>query len=169
MAKGKDGFTALSVADGAEEIVDEENGILISMIVQQYFLALKVFRKWRRGGRIRDLFRGLKQTKAGEGELGESAADDNNVENNELSDDESDDGELDVDALHSGLEGCDEHHGDEFHGSREFRIQDLISRVGLKWTDLAGVKGHAHVKGEGLEADWTRSVAPRVEGRICTV
>jgi 2',3'-cyclic-nucleotide 2'-phosphodiesterase (5'-nucleotidase family) len=51
MARGKDGFDSLlakSEGGEAEEIVSEENGVLISTILRQYFLSLKVFGKWRR-------------------------------------------------------------------------------------------------------------------------
>jgi len=51
MGRGKDGFTSLLVRSeggAAEEIVSEENGILISMILRQYFMSLKVMGKWRR-------------------------------------------------------------------------------------------------------------------------
>lgn len=51
MGRGKDGFTSLLVrSEGgtAEEVVSEENGILISMILRQYFMSLKVMGKWRR-------------------------------------------------------------------------------------------------------------------------
>jgi 5'-nucleotidase, C-terminal domain len=54
MARGKDGFDALlakSEGGEAEEIVSEENGVLISTILRQYFLSLKVFGKWRRWSR----------------------------------------------------------------------------------------------------------------------
>lgn len=53
MARGKDGFGSLlakSEGGEAEEIVSEENGVLISTILRQYFLSLKVFGKWRRWG-----------------------------------------------------------------------------------------------------------------------
>ncbi|KAI4228744.1 MAG: hypothetical protein L6R36_001436 [Xanthoria steineri] len=53
MGRGKDGFTSLLVeSEGgeAEEIVSEENGILISMILRQYFMSLKVLGRWRRWG-----------------------------------------------------------------------------------------------------------------------
>lgn len=165
MAKGKDGFTALSVEEGAEKIVDEENGVLISMIIRQYFLSLKVLGKWRRGGRIRDLFKGFKRAKTGEGESKESVADESNGEGDGLSDDESDD-EFDVNAPHPNPEGHGEEHEDELQEPEEFRIRNLIRRAGLKWARLAGVKEHTH---QELEVDWTKSVAPRVEGRICTV
>lgn len=44
-----DGYKSLLVqSEGgeAEEIVSEENGILISMLLRQYFLSLKVLRRW---------------------------------------------------------------------------------------------------------------------------
>ncbi|KAJ5758340.1 uncharacterized protein N7511_007034 [Penicillium nucicola] len=51
MARGKDGFSSLLVqSEGGEveELVDEENGVLISTILRQYFLSLKVLGKWNR-------------------------------------------------------------------------------------------------------------------------
>lgn len=51
MGRGKDGYTSLLVkSEGgdAEEIVCEENGILISTIIRQYFLSLKVLGTWQR-------------------------------------------------------------------------------------------------------------------------
>ncbi|PGG95280.1 hypothetical protein AJ79_10146 [Helicocarpus griseus UAMH5409] len=53
MARGKDGYTSLlaqSEGGDAEEIVSEENGVLISTILRQYFLSLKVLGKWNRLG-----------------------------------------------------------------------------------------------------------------------
>ncbi|KAI9847569.1 MAG: hypothetical protein M1837_002143 [Sclerophora amabilis] len=53
MARGKDGYDSLLVkSEGgeAEEIVSEENGVLISTILRQYFMSLKVLGKWRRWG-----------------------------------------------------------------------------------------------------------------------
>ncbi|KAJ5043243.1 hypothetical protein NUH16_000023 [Penicillium rubens] len=51
MARGKDGFASLLIqAEGGdvEELVSEENGVLISTILRQYFLSLKVLGKWNR-------------------------------------------------------------------------------------------------------------------------
>lgn len=51
MARGKDGFTSLlarSEGGVAEEVVSEENGILISMLLRQYFLSMKILGRWRR-------------------------------------------------------------------------------------------------------------------------
>jgi 5'-nucleotidase len=53
MARGKDGYDSLLVkSEGGEceEIVSEENGMLISTILRQYFLSLKVLNKWKRWG-----------------------------------------------------------------------------------------------------------------------
>ncbi|GLB12163.1 hypothetical protein AtubIFM57258_009441 [Aspergillus tubingensis] len=53
MARGKDGFASLLVqSEGGEveEIVDEESGILISTLLRQYFLSLRVLGRWRRWG-----------------------------------------------------------------------------------------------------------------------
>jgi 5'-nucleotidase, C-terminal domain len=49
MARGKDGFDSLlaqSEGGTAVEIVSEENGVLISTILRQYFLSLKVVGTW---------------------------------------------------------------------------------------------------------------------------
>lgn len=53
MARGKDGYRSLLVqsADGkCEEIVSEENGILISAMLRQYFMSLTVMDKWTSWG-----------------------------------------------------------------------------------------------------------------------
>ena len=53
MGRGKDGFDSLKVkSEGgdAEEIVSEENGVLISMMLRQYFMSLKVLGRWHRWG-----------------------------------------------------------------------------------------------------------------------
>lgn len=54
MGRGKDGFDSLLVqSEGgqAEEIVSEENGILISMLLRQYFMSLKTLGKWKHWGK----------------------------------------------------------------------------------------------------------------------
>ncbi|EGR45350.1 uncharacterized protein TRIREDRAFT_23209 [Trichoderma reesei QM6a] len=51
MGRGKDGFTSLLVkSEGgqAEEIVDEEAGILISTMLRQYFMALRTVGQWKK-------------------------------------------------------------------------------------------------------------------------
>ncbi|KAF7543225.1 hypothetical protein G7Z17_g10905 [Cylindrodendrum hubeiense] len=49
MGRGKDGFTSLLVkSEGGEveEIIEEENGILISAMLRQYFMALRTVGQW---------------------------------------------------------------------------------------------------------------------------
>ncbi|KAK4626732.1 Trifunctional nucleotide phosphoesterase protein [Fulvia fulva] len=51
MVRGKDGFTSLMLKEHggtAESIVSDENGMLISMILRQYFMSLKVLGKWKK-------------------------------------------------------------------------------------------------------------------------
>lgn len=53
MARGKDGYTdLLSRPEGGEceEVVSEESGMLISTMLRQYFMALKVVRRWSNWG-----------------------------------------------------------------------------------------------------------------------
>ncbi|KAF5019974.1 hypothetical protein F66182_8005 [Fusarium sp. NRRL 66182] len=50
MGRGKDGFTSLLVkSEGgdAEEIIEEENGILISAMLRQYFMGLLTVGRWK--------------------------------------------------------------------------------------------------------------------------
>jgi hypothetical protein len=54
MAHGKDGFHSLLMASeggAAEEIVEEENGMLISALLRQYFMSLKVMGRWKGWGK----------------------------------------------------------------------------------------------------------------------
>lgn len=54
MARGKDGFDSLLVkSEGGklEEIVSDENGILISMMMRQYFMSLKILGLWSKWGK----------------------------------------------------------------------------------------------------------------------
>lgn len=50
MVRGKDGFTSLMLEEfggPAKSIVSEENGLLLSMILRQYFMSLKVLGKFK--------------------------------------------------------------------------------------------------------------------------
>ena len=53
MGRGKDGYDDLLVASEGgtcKEIVNEENGVLISTILRQYFMSLKVMNRWKGWG-----------------------------------------------------------------------------------------------------------------------
>ncbi|KAF2493416.1 5'-nucleotidase [Lophium mytilinum] len=53
MGRGKDGYTSLLIEEeggSAIELVSEENGVLISTILRQYFMSLKVLGRWTMWG-----------------------------------------------------------------------------------------------------------------------
>ena len=57
MVRGKDDFTSLMLegkGGTAKSIVSDENGLLVSMILQQYFMSLKILGKWRQFGKGMD-------------------------------------------------------------------------------------------------------------------
>ena len=54
MGRGKDGFDSLLIkSEGgeAEEIITEENGMMISMMLRQYFMSLKIIGRWKHWGK----------------------------------------------------------------------------------------------------------------------
>ena len=53
MGRGKDGYRSLLVqpeGGECEEVVSEENGMLISAMLRQYFMSLTVMAKWKGWG-----------------------------------------------------------------------------------------------------------------------
>lgn len=151
MHNGKDGFEALSAEAGAEVVVDEENGVIISSILRQYFLALKVVGRWSHGHFYRQFFKALKTDQKAKGDLNQSEA---AARHEELDDD--DEG--------SGSESEIDGYENERHDSREKMTTNFIKKMGSKWARLAGVQtGDAH------NVDWTSAISPRIEGRIIEV
>lgn len=154
MAKGKDGYEALTAEfGGTEDLVDEESGVLISMILRQYFLSLKVMWKWRRGEVFKQFFEEHKNSMVDKGEIMQKAgADKKEIEDNSDSGSDGENEEMENSAVHQ----------------TEFTLGDktyvLAKKTGIKWARLAGVKGP--LGSEELVVDWTRSIAPRLEGRI---
>lgn len=183
MARGKDGFDSLrTVSEGgeAEEIVSEENGILISMMLRQYFMSLKTMGKWRNWGQNMERhWNGVQhelrekhpiispatpsgqtadiasrteplQEQAGRANSDESSGD-------EYSSTESED---------------DSHHhkpDKESLAKRERELQ-IMRKVMGKWWRLAKLPGQPKVcdtmdEGE-FKVHWTRAICPRLEGRI---
>lgn len=165
MANGKDGFTALSKEEGAEVVVDEENGVLISMILRQYFLSLKVMGKWSRGLQFRRFFGGFKKEMDDQGLLLRRT---NTARLDTVSDDEENSGSDEEDEKHlfktSHSPGETPPAGD----TQEEKAKDLIKRAGTKWARLAGVR-KAGSQDEDFMVDWTSSIAPKLEGRITEV
>ncbi|KAK6581240.1 hypothetical protein PZA11_005931 [Diplocarpon coronariae] len=187
MGRGKDGFDSLLVrSEGgqAEEIVSEENGILISMMIRQYFMSLKIMGKWkmwgkgmtkhwegiqrsmhethpvveprrRAGGSAYDVFP-LRQRRGPESEEVKVANEAAGVEDTL---DESDD--------EPGT-GASRPAGEPGEGPE--RELQLVRKVIRKWWRLAGLPGAPRccedLDVDEFKVDWTKAIAPRLEGRI---
>lgn len=145
MGRGKDGYTALLVKSeggNAEEVVTEENGVLISAILRQYFLGAKVLGRWKGGGNA-SLLR-----YAGNG----------NAEG----------GLQGVRPLgHKHEHGSETSTPARSLSQEEWELL-VMRKVMRKWLRLAGVRSQAAGDAEEGEfsAGWTRGIAPRLEGRI---
>ncbi|KAK3937011.1 Metallo-dependent phosphatase-like protein [Diplogelasinospora grovesii] len=197
MARGKDGYRSLLVKpEGGEcdEVVSEENGVLISMILRQYFMALKVMDQWKSWGPSMDRHWGQVVSHVGKthpvmpskpsptspvreriaetsGKRKTSWAEwtpaklrarrssiaplSEHAEGGSSDDDNDDDNDDVADGNRSDLQDMD----------RELRI---MRRVFAKWCRLAGVQAKAcdSLAEDELEVDWTKAIAPKVEGRI---
>ncbi|CAL3969556.1 unnamed protein product [Diplocarpon coronariae] len=187
MGRGKDGFDSLLVkSEGgqAEEIVSEENGILISMMIRQYFMSLKIMGKWkmwgkgmtkhwegiqqsmhethpvveprrRAGGSAYDVFP-LRQRRGPESEEVKVANEAAGVEDTL---DESD-----------GEPGTGGSRPAGEPGEGPERELQLVRKVIRKWWRLAGLPGAPRccedLDVDEFKVDWTKAIAPRLEGRI---
>ncbi|CAD6592090.1 MAG: hypothetical protein ASARMPREDX12_005652 [Alectoria sarmentosa] len=185
MSRGKDGYDSLLVRSeggNAEEIVSEENGILISMVLRQYFMSLKVLGKWARwspslhrhwggvhvrlhaGGKVHEPSPLKKGTKHGRTDNVRADAENANTDaDGRLVDSDTDD-EKDnrYDGLASSVGSVEEQKGREMHIARVFT---------RRWMDLAGIERRdvgmvGEKTGEWELPHWTKGIAPRVEGRI---
>ena len=174
MGRGKDGYDALLVkSEGgeAEEIVSEEHGILISIILRQYFMSLKAVGKWRRWGRNigkhwsdvnEKLHKGGKvrepSDKSTTGSAEKNRDDKVMVDGHQIDSDTED--ELDA---KSGLTRT---HTAEDVGAEKERNLQLARKVAGKWMRRAGVKreevGTVADQGESaFSPHWTCGIAPR--------
>ena len=195
MTRGKDGYSSLRVvSDGgmAEEVVTEENGILLSMILRQYFMSLKILGKWTRwspslhrhwgivherlhkDGRVHEpnhLKRGIKHKRTGTELLppanGKTDVDGKPVDSD--TDDEIMDHELETQAM-DGIDigaSMASLRGVDDQKRRERHIAKVFLR---RWMDIVGIErsdvGMVHEHAESNLPHWTRGIAPRLEGRI---
>lgn len=180
MGRGKDGYDSLLVkSEGgeAEEVVSEENGILISMILRQYFMSLKVLGRWRRWGpHLHKHWTSVHE------EMSESIRDPGLPEHAETTAIPNRHGNhhhqrhghrILVDGHLVDSDTDDEHNhahhvpSDAEEKERQGRVMRTVSR---KWMKLAGIQ-HKHLAtGEDDEEEflphWTRGIAPKLEGRI---
>lgn len=198
MGRGKDGYDSLLVrSEGgdAEEIVSEENGILISMVLRQYFMSLKVLGKWARwssslhrhwggvhdrlhaaGGKVHEPSpHTTKQNSNGTNHAT------NNNSNNDVPKAKTDvDGQL-VDSDTDDEIDHHHHYNDEESSPSSNVVRDPkgrsmhLARVYTRqWMDLTGIErrdvGMVGEKSSEWELPhWTRGIAPRVEGRIIVI
>ncbi|KAF2749686.1 5'-nucleotidase-like protein [Sporormia fimetaria CBS 119925] len=184
MGRGKDGYTSLLIEEEggkAKELVSEENGVLISTILRQYFMSLKVLGKWKYWGPSMDRSFKRVQTRLEKrhgfvqphvGPKPETAspavspvkAREEEKGKEHVIGDESDSDE-------------DEHDGADYDDGSLIQFSEreksVLRRVMAKWWRLAGLKGQPRccdrMGEEEFTVNWTRAIAPRVEGRIVDV
>lgn len=196
MVRGKDGFTSLLIEEHggvAESIVDEENGLLISTILRQYFMSLKVLGRWwgreegsvlgRHWGGVQEGLHAVHPVRealpsssssangAGGGKalpslVGKAQTSSVDVEEQQSTLVDSSDSEAEA-----GNEDDSKTSPSTTAKSSEVEKKLTLARkVVRKWWRLAGMKGHPSLceggAGEELAVPWTKGVAPRVEGRI---
>ncbi|CAI6322068.1 unnamed protein product [Periconia digitata] len=182
MGRGKDGYTSLLIEEEggtAKEIVNEENGVLISTILRQYFMSLKVLGKWKHWGPSMDrkftkiqtslqrthTFHDASPTDSSAPQLPRHASISKvlDLHKRDESPGSASDSEADPDTDEEDIvdEELIRFTGDELA---------MVRRVMKKWWRLAGLKGTPkcadELGTEELRVDWTKAVAPRVEGRI---
>ena len=179
MARGKDGFESLLVkSEGgeAEEIVSEENGILISMMLRQYFMSLKIMGQWKMWGNSMDRHWKGVQKSMSETQL---AIDPKNakpktlqeVAGNAFSSQSTKDtpppsatNAKDEQPLDESDEeiSADESEHVKTANLREERQLKLARKVTKKWWRLAGLRGQPKCCDQvyELNVDWTRVCIP---------
>ncbi|KAI0018699.1 Metallo-dependent phosphatase [Xylariomycetidae sp. FL0641] len=195
MARGKDGYDSLLIqpeGGEAEEIVSEENGILISMMLRQYFMSLKVMGQWKHWGtsmgrhwdQVREKVSvdhynpnpnpnpsAASATKAPTTTPATGWDDWTPQRIRERKDSyaipmrgEDDDSDGDT-VFEDALEGNEEEIEKLDHEL------EIMRRVFSKWARIAGVEVQVadELKEGEFQVDWTRAIAPRVEGRIICV
>ncbi|KAK5652384.1 hypothetical protein OQA88_10576 [Cercophora sp. LCS_1] len=188
MARGKDGFKSLLVqpeGGECEEIVSEENGMLISAILRQYFMSLKVMDQWKQwtpsltqhwnrvaskcqptvfnpngslpNSPVREKGRPVLERKDSWAEWTPARLRERrNLEP----------------LAESGDSDSDDEQNEDQREAREIdRELRVMARAFHKWCRLAGVKGRAcdTLKEDEIDVAWTKAISPRVEGRIVMI
>ena len=182
MGRGKDGYTSLLIEEeggSAVEVVSEENGVLISTILRQFFMSLKVLGKWKHWGKSMDrkflnIQTNMEQNHAF---IAASLASPNTTQKQQQLPPPASDQTNDAPKSENfGLENSDEDEDDGavYDDSKPILFNEeqtkIIRRVMRKWWRLAKLEGSPKLcdeLGEGeFQVNWTRAVAPRLEGRI---
>ena len=183
MGRGKDGYESLLVqSEGGqcEEVVSEENGILISMILRQYFMSLKVLGKWTRwspslhrhwdGVNSRLHSRGRVRAPSSVQSLGKNRPVGKGPEREKIDVDGSlvDSDTDDEDCVSPTTPGDA---GMKADRQRAMHIARKFTRI---WMDIAGIRRrnvgmveeNMTVDGGAVLPHWTHGIAPKLEGRI---
>ncbi|KAM7216589.1 Metallo-dependent phosphatase-like protein [Rhypophila decipiens] len=199
MARGKDGYKSLLVqpeGGECEEVVSEENGILISMMLRQYFMSLKVMDQWkgwgpslqRHWGRVvGDVCKShpVMEPKPKSPVAAEKKMDWDTIKRKRSSWAEWTPAKLrerrssitpfaeesDESAAQSGSDAKEEEKEKEENVRDIDREMRIMRRVFDKWCRIAGVQAQAcdSLGEDELEVDWTKAIDPRIEGRILMV
>lgn len=197
MVRGKDGFHSLVLREHggtARSIVDEESGMLISMILRQYFMSIKVLGGWKglgghfgkHWGRVQSALHEVHPVR--EPVESNSEHDRNGVTSQPIPAEVSgipslvgkaqrqDTPSHEGDGQHADHPDSDEEHLDipatATPPSEVDRKLVVMRKVVRKWWRLAGIQGHPSLeeeKGKGFGVSWTRGICPRVEGRITMI
>lgn len=194
MVRGKDGFTSLLLeSDGgtAKSIVSEENGMLISMILRQYFMSLKVLGRWKNWGvsmgrqwgnvhedlhekhPVREPIQVNEQPAA----TRMPEADTNGVPSlvGKAQKKRSINGKVKHAPGEEHLHHSDSEDDDTdlpavaSEVSEQERRLIIMRKVMRKWWRLTGLQGHpamCNEVGEEFGVHWTRGICPKLEGRI---
>ena len=198
MGRGKDGYSSLlaeSEGGEAEEIVSEEQGVLISTIIRQYFMSLKVLGQWSHWGKnMHDHWSNVNSKLHAGGKIKKPGISRSNsvvdfgaeVRSSEDGTEfELTNGAKDVTAAGKGQQsGGNAVRGQDSllpfgifgGGLRKEKENRLARKYAEKWKRAAGlaVVGDQGLVGEEqTEEDalpvWTQGIAPKVEGRIVLV
>jgi hypothetical protein len=196
MARGKDGYTSLLVkpeGGECEEVVSEENGILVSLMMRQYFMSLRVLGHWANWGPSMD--RHWTQVAAEVGtrhplltpvptEESPATTGEDNEGSSKRKRGWADFTPTKLRARRSSLvpvgqaaadDSSSSDDDDETDAAEAVDVDDrelrIMRRVFRKWSQRAGVQGRAcdDLKEDEVAGLWTKAVAPKVEGRITIV
>lgn len=184
MGRGKDGFDSLLVkSEGgtAEEIVSEENGVLISTILRQYFMSLKVMGQWNRWGtnlnkhwtHVNDNLHQQSQVTdppkkerrpPKHGRTGSIKKTRRRGPDADIVDSDTDEEEIDHRQEDLSTTFTSRNHEDQDFA---FHLAKLVAK---KWMRLAHIKREATSvvddANKEFNPSWTKGIAPKLEGRI---
>lgn len=175
-----DGYTSLLIEEEggtAKEIVSEENGVLISTILRQYFMSLKVLGKWKNWAPdMTKKFSGIQNSLQRTHTFHDPASSSMENDTSRPRPRRSSVAIPSSEQHHEGAQGDPDTDDEDYEYDDSELIKFNEKELGLlrkamrKWWRLAGLKHTPkcadEVGKEELRVDWTRAIAPRIEGRI---